>query len=181
MAGPGVALGTALAEGLGALFAASQLRPALKRWPGSMPWRGLRRATALFSGEWGSFLRTLTLLLCLSVFTAQGAGLGTAIVAANALLINLFMAVSASMASLTPARLQGQALGRRDLKEARAWVWLALKLAFVGAVVSTAIFWAFGPELIALLTDIDHVATTGEAALPGLIAFPLPGRRSLCF
>ena len=50
MAGPGVALGTALAEGLGALFAASQLRPALKRWPGSMPCEAFARATALFSG-----------------------------------------------------------------------------------------------------------------------------------
>ena len=48
-----------------------------------------------------------------------------------------------------------------------------MKLAFVGAVASTAIFWAFGPELIALLTDIDHVATTGEAALPWLLALPL--------
>ena len=47
-----------------------------------------------------------------------------------------------------------------------------MKLAFVGALVSTAIFWAFGPELIGLLTDIDHVATTGEAALPGLSPSP---------
>ena len=176
MAGPGVALGTALAEGLGALFAASQLRPALKRWPGSMPWRGLRQGYGAFLRVNGDlFLRTLTLLLCLSVFTAQGAGLGTAVVAANALLMNLFMTVSYGLDGIAHAceTLVGQALGRRDLKEARAWVWLALKLAFGGAVASTAIFWAFGPELIALLTDIDHVATTGEAALPWLIALPL--------
>lgn len=176
MAGPGVALGTALAEGLGALFAASQLRPALKRWPGSMPWQGLRQGYGAFLRVNGDlFLRTLTLLLCLSVFTAQGAGLGTAVVAANALLMNLFMAVSYGLDGIAHGceTLVGQALGRRDLKEARAWVWLALKLAFGGAVASTAIFWAFGPELIALLTDIDHVATTGEAALPWLLALPL--------
>jgi len=35
------------------------------------------------------------------------------------------------------------------------------------------VFWAFGPELIALLTDIDGVAATAEAALPWLIALPL--------
>jgi MATE family multidrug resistance protein len=176
MAGPGVALGTALAEGLGALYAASQLRPALKRWPGAIPWRALRQGYGAFLRVNGDlFLRTLTLLLSLSVFTAQGAGLGTAVVGANALLMNLFMAVSYGLDGIAHGceTLVGQALGRRDLKEARAWVWLALKLAFGGAVASSAVFWAFGPELIALLTDIDGVASTGEAALPWLIALPL--------
>ncbi len=40
-------------------------------------------------------------------------------------------------------------------------------------MASSAVFWAFGPELIALLTDIDGVAATAEAALPWLIALPL--------
>ena len=88
--------------------------------------------------------------------------------------MNLFATVSYGLDGIAHAceTLVEQALGRRDLKEARAPVWLALKPAFGGAVASTAIFWAFGPELIALLTDIDHVATTGEAALPWLIALP---------
>ena len=176
MAGTGVALGTALAEGLGALFAASQLRPALKRWPGPVPWRAFGQGYGRFLRMNGDlFLRTLTLLLSLSVFTAQGAGLGTAVVAANALLMNLFMAVSYGLDGIAHGceTLVGQALGRRDLKEARTWVWLALKLAFGGAVASSAVFWAFGPELVALLTNIDRVAITGEAALPWLIALPL--------
>jgi len=176
MAGPGVALGTALAEALGALFAAAQLQPALKRWPGKVPWQALRRGYGAFLRVNGDlFLRTLVLLLSLSVFTAQGAGLGTTVVAANALLMNLFMAVSYGLDGIAHGceTLVGQALGRRDLREARGWVWLALKLAVGGAAASSAVFWAFGPELIALLTDIDPVATTAEGALPWLIALPL--------
>ncbi len=176
MAGPGVALGTALAETLGALFAAAQLRPALRRWPGKVPWLALRQGYGAFLRVNGDlFLRTLALLLSLSVFTAQGAALGTAVVAANALLMNLFMAVSYGLDGIAHGceTLVGQALGRRDLKEARTWVRLALMQAFGGAVVSSAVFWVFGPELIALLTDIERVATTAEAALPWLIALPL--------
>ena len=176
MAGSGVALGTALAETLGALFAAAQLRPALRRWPGRIPWQALRQGYGAFLRVNGDlFLRTLALLLSLSVFTAQGAALGTAVVAANALLMNLFMAVSYGLDGIAHGceTLVGQALGRRDLKEARTWVRLALMQAFGGAVVSSAVFWVFGPELIALLTDIERVATTAEAALPWLIALPL--------
>jgi MATE family multidrug resistance protein len=89
--------------------------------------------------------------------------------------MNLFRAVSYGLDGIAHGceTLVGQALGRRDLREARTWVWLALKLAFSGAVACSAVFWAFGPELIALLTDIDGVASTGEAALPWLIALPL--------
>ena len=88
------------------------------------------------------FLRTLILLLCLSVFTAQGAGLGTAVVAANALLMNLFMTVSYGLDGIAHAceTLVGQALGRRS-QGSKGLAWLALKLAFGGAVASTAIFW----------------------------------------
>lgn len=176
MAGPGVALGTALAEGLGALFAAFQLRPALKRWPGTVPWRSLRQGYGAFLRVNGDlFLRTLTLLLSLSVFTAQGAGLGTAVVAANALLMNLFMAVSYGLDGIAHGceTLVGQALGRRNLMEARAWVRQGLKLGFCGAAASSVVFWAFGAEFIALLTDIPSVATTATEALPWLLALPL--------
>ena len=176
MEGPGVALGTALAETLGALFAAAQLRPALRRWPGTVPWQALRQGYGIFLRVNGDlFLRTLTLLLCLSLFTAQGAGLGTTVVAANALLMNLFMTVSYGLDGIAHGceTLVGQALGRRDLREARAWVGLALKLALGGALASSAVFWAFGPDLLALLTDIDTVAATGESVLPWLVALPL--------
>lgn len=176
MTGPGVALGTALAEAFGALFAAAQLRPALRRWPGKVRWQALRQGYGAFlRGNGDLFLRTLTLLLSLSVFTAQGAGLGTAVVAANALLMNLFMTVSYGLDGIAHGceTLVGQALGRRDLREARAWVGLALKLALGAALASSTMFWAFGPDLLALLTDIDTVAATGERALPWLVALPL--------
>ena len=172
----GVAWGTVLAEGLGAVFAFAQLRPALKRFPSPFPWRDLRAGYGAFlSLNSHLFIRTLALLLALAVFTAQGAAQGTVVVAANALLMNLFMAVSYALDGFAHAceTLVGQAQGRRDAAALRGWVRTSLKLAFQVAMGASVLFAVAGEGFIALLTDLPEVRSAAADALPWLIALPV--------
>lgn len=176
MGATGVAVGTVLAEGLGALFAFLQLRPALRRFPGPVPWGDLRTGYGAFlSLNSHLFIRTLALLLALAVFTAQGAAQGTVVVAANALLMNLFMAVSYALDGFAHAceTLVGQAQGRGDKAALRGWVRTSLKLAFKVAIGASALFAVAGEGFIALLTDLPEVRTAAADALPWLIALPM--------
>ncbi len=172
----GVAAGTVLAEGLGALLAVLQLRPALRRFPGSWGWRDLRAGYGAFlSLNSHLFIRTLALLGALAVFTAQGAAQGTVVVAANALLMNLFMAVSYALDGFAHAceTLIGQALGRRDGAALRHWVRISLGLAFKVALGASLLFALAGEGFIALLTDLPEVRAAATLALPWLVALPV--------
>lgn len=130
-------------------------------------------------------IRSFALLVAYALFTRQGAQLGTVTLAANAVLMNFFMAISFFLDGFATAaeQLAGRALGARDPSAFRRSVRLSALWGFSISGLAVAIVLAFGEPLIALVTtapDVRAVAAeflplAALAALSGVLAFQMDG------
>ncbi len=174
----GVALASVFAEYLGVAVA---LTFAVRRYlslSGALNWSALVSVAnyrRYFSVNGNILIRTLALMFALFFVTAQSARLGTAVLAANAILLNLQYLTSYLLDGLAHAAeaLVGKAVGRRD----RAMLGEAVRKVMLWSVgfaaLLSVIYAAGGNALIGLLTDIDTVRATAAAFLVWLIASPL--------
>ncbi|SFL94255.1 MATE family efflux transporter [Marinobacter zhejiangensis] len=120
-------------------------------------------------------VRTVTLLLVLAFFTAQGARQGDVILAANAVLITFLMVISNGLDGFANAAeaMVGEAVGQGDRAYFRSVCLSALRWSVWGALLFTAAFVLAGAELIALLTSITDVRQTAWQYLPWLWLLPV--------
>lgn len=122
-------------------------------------------------------VRTLCLLFAFGWFTSRGARLGDTVVAANAVLMNLFE-VSAYLIdgfAYASEALVGQSAGAGDRARFNRAIWLTSKWAVaVGALCSAALVVA-GPVFIDLLTVNPQVRQMARASLWLAAATPLLG------
>ncbi|MBS3804417.1 MAG: MATE family efflux transporter, partial [Oleiphilaceae bacterium] len=173
----GVALATVIAE-----YAAAALGfvLVLRRMPAGLT---LSRALLGTLADYGRILqvnryilvRTVTLLLILAFFTAQGARQGDVILAANAVLITFLLIISNGLDGFANAAeaLIGEAVGQNNPSQFRE-VWrTALRWSFWGAILFTLLFILTGHALIGLLTSIPEVRETARIYLPWLWTLPL--------
>ncbi|OHC11286.1 MAG: MATE family efflux transporter [Pseudomonadales bacterium GWC1_66_9] len=173
----GAARASVLAEWSGALLGLALARRALRRHPGRLPWDALRRWASwrpLLAVNRDIFLRSLLLQLVFFLITVQGARLGDATVAANALLLNGLLLTAHALDGLAHAveALCGHAIGRRDrtaLQRALAVAGLWSLLASLGF---SLFFLSGGALFVRLQTDIPAVRELAEAYLPYLAALP---------
>lgn len=173
----GAARASVLAEWSGALLGLALARRALRRHPGRLPWDALRRWASwrpLLAVNRDIFLRSLLLQLVFFLITVQGARLGDATVAANALLLNGLLLTAHALDGLAHAveALCGHAIGRRDrtaLQRALAVAGLWSLLASLGF---SLFFLSSGALFVRLQTDIPAVRELAEAYLPYLAALP---------
>jgi MATE family multidrug resistance protein len=174
----GVALASVIAEyaglGVGLAFAAS----ALRKHPGHWDFSRLTRLVAytkFFSVNANLFVRTIALLFTFGFITAQGARLGPAILAANAVLINFQNLTSLGLDGIAQAAeaMVGKAVGKEDKAALQSTVNLTLKWSLIFAVGFTALYLVAGPFIVRLLTDLPDVRATAMVFLPWLIASPL--------
>ena len=174
----GSARASVIAEWSGALLGLALTRPALRAYPGRIAWAALKRWQAwrpLLAVNRDIFLRSLALQVVFLLLTVQGARLGEATVAANALLLNGLLLTAYALDGLAHAveALCGHAIGARDrqalvrsLVVACAWS-LIVSLGFAGAFL-------FGGHLfIDLQTDIASVRAAAYPYLPYLAVLPL--------
>ncbi len=121
------------------------------------------------------FIRTVALLLTFAFFTAQGARLGTDILAANAVLLTFLLLISNGLDGFATGAevLTGEAVGARSLARLRISLNVALGCAVAGALLFCGFFWLTGEWLISLLTDLPTVAASAREFLPWLILMPL--------
>lgn len=174
----GVAAATVIAEFVGLALGLWLVRRALAAWPGR--WRraelleraGYRR---LLDINGSLFLRTVALILTFAFVTAQGARMGTLVLAVNALLMNFQLLLSFALDGLAHAAeaLVGRAVGARDraalarvVRRTRNWSLLFALLFALG-------YAGLGPLLIDTLTVIPEVRETARDYLPWLMALPL--------
>ncbi|MBL8581908.1 MAG: MATE family efflux transporter [Rhizobiaceae bacterium] len=130
-------------------------------------------------------IRSFALLVAYALFTRQGAAFGTVTLAANAVLMNFFMAMSFFLDGFATAaeQLAGRALGARDASAFRRVVRLTAMWGFGIAGVAVVLVLAFGDALIGLTTTSLQVQTTAAeflpfaalAALSGVLAFQMDG------
>ncbi len=148
------------------------------RWPTKLTWRRIvvdADFGRYFAVNANIFVRTLALMFTLFFMTAQGARLGTNVLAANAILLNLFSVISYGLDALAHAAeaLVGKFAGRDDRPGLRHSVKLIFGWSLGIAFAMSALLLVAGGQLVNLLTDIDSVLATARQYLPWLIAMPL--------
>ena len=173
----GVASATLIAEVAGAVFGLVLVRRGLSRLGGGWPHHHLfapDRLLALLKVNSDILIRTLCLMFAFAYFTARGAGMGDAVLAANAILQHLqaIMAYGLDGFAHATETLVGAAIGARD----RAGLRAAVRTASIWGLLTAAIFaavYAFGGVLILqLFTEHEEVRAAARAFLPWAIVSP---------
>lgn len=174
----GVALASVIAEysgfAVGAWFALDTLRRRAGHWP-IHRLVNLAAYRAFFSVNANLFIRTMALIGTFAFVTAQGARLGPAILAANAVLMNFQNLTSLGLDGLAHAAeaMVGRAVGQKDDAAVRHTVQLTLRWSLIFAAGFTLAYIATGPLIVRLLTDLPDVRGTAMVYLPWLVASPL--------
>lgn len=153
-------------------------RPALRAYPGHISWAVLRRWASwrpLLGVNRDIFLRSLVLQGVFFLITVQGARLGDATVAANALLLNGLALIAQALDGLAHAveALCGHAIGARDRNGLRRGLVVSTGWSlFISLAFALGFMWA-GDRFISLQTNIPAVRTAADAYLPYLALLPL--------
>ncbi len=174
----GVALASVVAEYSGLAVGGSFAVAALRRREGHWPMARLTNLAAyraFFSVNANLFVRTLALLGTFAFITAQGARLGPAILAANAVLMNFQHLTSFGLDGIAHAAeaLVGKAVGQKNDKSLDHAVRLTLRWSLLFALGFALAYAATGPLIVRILTDLPDVRATAMTYLPWLIASPL--------
>jgi MATE family multidrug resistance protein len=174
----GVALASVIAEYTGLTVGGTFAVAALRRHQGHWPIARLVNISAyraFFSINANLFVRTITLLGTLAFVTAQGARLGPAILAANAVLMNFQHLTSFGLDGIAHAAeaLVGKAVGERDRASLEHAVALTLRWSLVFAAGFAMVYVVTGRSIIGILTDLPDVRETATTYLPWLIASPV--------
>jgi MATE family multidrug resistance protein len=174
----GVALASVLAEycglGVGIALALRTLRKLPAAWLRARILE--RRALARLADVNGNlFVRTLCLMLAFGFFTAMGARLGTVVLAANAILLNLQSLTSYALDGFAHAAeaLVGRAAGRADARLLRRVVRRTLAWSLAAAAVFSLLYALLGNVIIGWMTTLPDVRTLAIEYLPWMIASPL--------
>ncbi len=182
----GVAAASVLAEFAGLTLGAWLVGRELATFGGSLKRlrvldpAGLRR---IFSVNANLLVRTLSLMFVFGFLTAQGARQGTAVLAANAILIQFqyFMAYALDGFAHAAEALVGRALGERNPAGFQRAVRLSLIWSASVAVCFSTVYAVSGNSIITLLTgQADLRALTAEF-LPWIVLSPLVSFWSFLF
>ena len=121
------------------------------------------------------FIRTICLLIGFAYFTAIGARMGDAVLAANAVLMNFLSIMAYGLDGFAHAAeaLVGGAVGARDRKAFRAAVRVTTLWAALIAGLVVVAYAVLGIVLIAVLTGVAEVRTLAGEYLPWAVAYPV--------
>ena len=180
MGARGIALGTVIAEwvtlGLCLAIAGTAMRGTAEDGEALWPWArigDLRHVLPMLATNGNIMVRTLFLITGFAWFTNQGAGLGTEVLAANHILLQL-VSLSAYLldgyANATEI-LVGRAIGTGERGAFDAAVRAATELAGITAVLLAGAVLLLGPATVSALTDLAPVHDIAERHLPWTAAY----------
>jgi len=174
----GSARASVVAEWTGVALGLILTRKALRAWSGQILWPALKvwsNWRPLLAVNRDIFVRTLALQSIMFLITVQGARLGDATVAANALLLNGLLLTSHALDGLAHAveALCGHAIGARDRVSLRRSLVVAGGWSLIASVAFAVLFLAGGHWFVILQTDIPDVRETAIEYLPYLAVMPL--------
>ncbi len=174
----GVALASVIAEYLGLASAIVLARKTLAQWPATISLKELLNAQQYkryFTVNANIFVRTLALMFTLFFMTAQSARLGTVVLAANSILLNLQLLTAYVLDALAHAAeaLVGKTEGQKDRKAMAIVVRRIFRWAALIAALITLVFFLGGNTLIALLTSLEDVRLMAGVFLIWLVLSPL--------
>lgn len=174
----GVAAGTLIAQWSGVIAGMALARPYIKSRLSQIVWRTIFDAEALgrfFRVNRDIFLRTLCLIFVTLWFTRAGAGQGNMILAANAILMQLFILFSYFMDGLaySAETLAGRATGAGNGNEMRLTIRALMQWGSGLALFFSLLYFIGGDSIIGLLTDEAGVAATARRYMPWAVTVPL--------
>ncbi len=174
----GSAWASVLSEWLSVIIGLALTRPALRAYPGQVAWAALKlwqNWKPMLVVNRDIFLRSLALQLVFFLITVQGARLGDATVAANALLLNGLMVTAYALDGLAHAveALCGHAIGAGQRDELRRSMTVACGWSLLASVAFALVFLLGGHLFIAAQTNIPSVRETADLYLPYLAVLPL--------
>lgn len=174
----GCARASVLAEWIGALLGLALTRKGLLAYPGQIAWAVLQRWSSwrpLLAVNRDIFIRSLALQSVFFLITVQGARLGDATVAANALLLNGLLLTAHALDGLAHAveALCGHAIGAHDRGALRRSLTVAAGWSLLASAAFAVLFLLAGHLFIQMQTDIPEVRDTAFIYLPYLAALPM--------
>jgi len=174
----GSARASVVSEWLGALVGLALTQKALRAFPGQVAWAALRywqNWRPLLAVNRDIFIRSLVLQSVFFLITVQGARLGDATVAANALLLNGLLLTAHALDGLAHAveALCGHAIGGRDRQGLRRSMNVAGGWSLICSVAFAVFFLCFGHLFVSMQTDIPEVREIAFQYLPYLAMLPL--------
>lgn len=174
----GSARASVIAEWTGALLGLALTRSALRAYPGHIAWAALalwRSWRPLLAVNRDIFIRSLALQSVFFMITVQGARLGDATVAANALLLNGLLLTAHALDGLAHAveALCGHAIGAGDRQALRRSLVVACGWSLLASSGFALLFLCAGHLFVDMQTDIPSVRETAYHYLPYLAALPL--------
>ena len=182
----GVAAGTLIAQYAGLLMAVAGWWRGYRADTRGVSLRPVTDSAALsrfFAVNRDIFLRTLCLIAVTVCFTSSGAAAGDTVLAANALLMQLFMLFSYVMDGFAYAgeALAGRYVGAADAAGFRRTVRRLFGWGLVLAVAFTLAYGAGGRTFLSLLTSETSVVDMAMAYLPWAVAVPLTSFAAFLF
>ena len=182
----GVAAGTLIAQYAGLLMAVAGWWRGYRADARGVSLRPVTDSAALsrfFAVNRDIFLRTLCLIAVTVCFTSSGAAAGDTVLAANALLMQLFMLFSYVMDGFAYAgeALAGRYVGAADAAGFRRTVRRLFGWGLVLAVAFTLAYGAGGRTFLGLLTSETSVVGMAMAYLPWAVAIPLTSFAAFLF
>ena len=121
------------------------------------------------------FIRTIFLMIALSLIMRIAGGMGEVEMAASHVVMQFMLLISLGLDGFAHATeaLAGAAWGKGKAAEFRHWVKLTGVWALAASVVYAIGFWLGGNAITALLTDITDVRLSVETLMPLVIALPI--------
>ncbi len=180
----GAAWASFSAEWIGLGAALMLTRRQLKKLPGTPNYSALlvaEKYRSFFTVNRHLFVRTAFLLFSMTFFTAQGARFGDDILAANAILMQLLLAVAFTQDGFAHAAetLAGHAIGAKNRNQFYA---VCILVTLWGAAISgvaTLLYWLYPEQIIGVFTDLTQVFNNALTYWHWLVALPMAGL--LCF
>lgn len=174
----GVAWASLIAEYLGLLFALYLVFAQLRSYPAELNKSFLfdkHKIREMLSINTDIFIRNLCLMFTLAFFAAQGARFGDVILAANAILFNMytFMAYGLDGFAHAAEALVGKAIGSRQRQEFVDTVKSTSLWAFSLSTVIAITYYVAGSWVISIMTDITQVRQAAMVYLPWMVFMPL--------
>lgn len=181
----GVAWASVLAE-LGGVALGFFMLAGQGMFSGPMPREGIFQAAAMrrmLTLNRDIFLRTLCLIAAIVFFTRQGIVTGTNVLAANAVLHNVFLIGSFFLDGFATAveQMAGHAVGARDRGAFRKAVRAGLIWCLGFGVAASALFYVAGHVVIDAITTSDAVRRTARDYLSLAALTPLAGAAAFLY
>ncbi|MDE6321536.1 MAG: MATE family efflux transporter [Muribaculaceae bacterium] len=173
----GLATGTMLAQWVGllvGLLLCRRYKVKLTKWRDMMEWGSIRR---FFTVNSDIFLRTLCMIAVTLWFTRSGSVQGTEILAANAVLMQLFMLMSYFMDGFAFAgeAVIGKAIGAQKHREVSDYIHSLLRWGVVVASFFTIVYAVSGDIIISLLSSQPDVTATAHEYYWWAVTIPFAG------